>query len=454
LKLFVTKICLAACLVLGWAWLGDAAPPAAAPAEKPPEETPAKSGRGRILDFDKGFRNLYGLASGGEEAEVGSDSVIYWDNGLVIESWVRGRFKFIAGFWCGYDLGYMDPDSKVKAAYPDTGSSGGEFRRFRIYFKGHFLNLIQYRFQVDITGDAEDRVDLWAGLKNIPEGGYIRLGYQKEPFSLEYMTSSQNNTFMERSLADALAPGRNWGLQFMTPLWDRRLTLAAGFASESDSFTDSLSGARDFTTRVTGLAWYENQGAELLHLGLNYSYRPTDSTVNYSSRPESYLATSRLVNTGDFQADQTHNLGLEAVWLRGPLSVQGEIITSFANAEDGQKTFGGFYLQGSYFLTGEQRPYNRNLANFGRVRPKQEFDLRGDGWGAWETAARISYLDLNSGSVHGGREFNLTLGLNWYWSRHIRVMLNYVRASVMDQPTLEGGDGIFQCLQTRLQFYF
>lgn len=439
---------------MGWAWPGGAAPATAAPAEKPPEEAPAKAERGRTLDFNKGFRNLFGLASSGDETEVGSDSVIYWDNGLVIESWVRGRFKFIAGFWCGYDLGYMSPGSKVEAAYPDIGSSGGEFRRFRVYFKGHFLNLIQYRFQVDITGDAEDRVDLWAGLKNIPEGGFIRLGYQKEPFSLEFMTSSQNNTFMERSLADALVPRRNWGLQFMTPLFDRRLTVAAGLATEGESFSDSFGGARDFTTRVTGLAWYENQGAELLHLGLNYSYRPADSTVNYSSRPESYLATSRLVNTGDFLADQFHNLGLEAVWLRGPLSVQGEVITSVAEAEDGQKIFSGFYLQSSYFLTGEHRPYNRNLANFGRVLPTKEFELGGEGWGAWETAARISYLDLNSGSVHGGRELNLTLGLNWYWSRHIRVMLNYVHALVIDQPTLEGGDGVFQCLQTRLQFYF
>lgn len=443
-----------------WAWPWAAGPVAAStPAEKPKSqqsEAPApKAKRERIVDFDKGLRNLFGLASDGGAARVGTDSFLYWDNGLIIQSLVRDRFKVNLGFWCGYDLGYMAPGSGVKSAYPDTGNSGGEFRRFRVYIKGHFLNLIQYKFQWDITGDADDRVDLWAGLKDFPKDGYLRLGYQKEPFSLEYMTSSQNNTFMERSLVNALVPGRNWGVQFMMPLFESRMTVGAGFSSPGNSFSDSFGGARDFTTRITGLAWYENQNAELLHLGLNYSYRPGNSPLKYDSRPESYLATDRLVSTGEFEFNRANNLGVEAAWQRGPLSAQGEIITSLVDTQDGGKTFTGFYLQGSYFLTGEQRPYNRALANFGRIVPRKEFDTgSGGGWGAWETAARVSYLDLDSGGIHGGRETNLTVGLNWYLSQHLRLMVNYVYASVMDQPNLEGGSGVFQCLQTRLQFYF
>jgi len=453
---------LTSCILVLCIWTWDAGPACAAftTPERPHEQqkqdrTPAGAERERVLDFDKGLRNLFGLASDGGAANVGTDSFIYWDNGLIIQSLARDRFKVIMGFWCDYDLGYMDPGSGVKSAYPDTDNSGGEFRRFRAYVKGHFLNLIQYKFQWDLTGDADDRVDLWAGLKDFPKDGYFRLGYQKEPFSLEYMTSSQNDTFMERSLADALAPGRNWGVQFMTPLFERRLTVAAGFSSPGESFTDSFSGARDFTTRVTGLAWYENQGAELLHLGLSYSYRPGNGLLKYDSRPESYLATDRLVSTGEFEFNRANNLGVEAAWQRGSLSLQGEIITSLVDTQDGGKTFTGFYLQGSYFLTGEQRPYNRALANFGRIVPRDEFDRgSGSGWGAWETAARVSYLDLDSGGIHGGREANLTVGLNWYLSQHLRIMVNYVYASVMDQPNLEGGSGVFQCLQTRLQFYF
>ena len=53
----------------------------------------------------------------------------------------------------------------------------------------------------------------------------------------------------------------------------------------------------------------------------------------------------------------------------------------------------GFYVQGSYLLTGEHRPYNRALGIFSGIRPKRNF-LEDGGWGAWELAARYSYLDL------------------------------------------------------------
>ena len=58
----------------------------------------------------------------------------------------------------------------------------------------------------------------------------------------------------------------------------------------------------------------------------------------------------------------------------------------------------------SYFLTGENRPYNRKMGVFDRVKPYEDFfRVRtcdgnvGTGHGAWELAYRFSYIDMLDG---------------------------------------------------------
>ena len=79
----------------------------------------------------------------------------------------------------------------------------------------------------------------------------------------------------------------------------------------------------------------------------------------------------------------------------GPASFQSEYIhNSVHQPNGGDASFGSFYLQGSYFLTGEQRPYRDSGGHFNRVKPLHNLGDR-NGWGAWEIALRYSQLDLN-----------------------------------------------------------
>ena len=157
------------------------------------------------------------------------------------------------------------------------------------------------------------------------------------------------------------------------------------------------------------------------------------------------------IDTGDLGADRAIVAGVEGAWVRNSFSLQGEYFHSSVLAGDrGSVDFSGFYLFGSWFLTGETRPYNKAKGVFGRVQPNRDFSLRKGGKGAWEGALRLSRLDLSSGAVRGGRMTNASGALNWYWSRNLVLRFNYVFSHVDESEN----PGNVHILQTRLQYFF
>ena len=112
--------------------------------------------------------------------------------------------------------------------------------------------------------------------------------------------------------------------------------------------------------------------------------------------------------------------------------------------------FDGYYLYASFFLTGEHRPYQKSSGTFTRLKPKNNFSMSGQGWGAWEVVARYSSLDLNDNGIDGGQLDDYTVGINWYLNPQVRAMFNYVYAN-SDGGALDGDAHIFQ---SRIQYDF
>ena len=199
----------------------------------------------------------------------------------------------------------------------------------------------------------------------------------------------------------------------------------------------------------------------LLHLGLGYSHRfPSGSNqdidLKYATRPETYLTSTTFVNTGQFSVTRVDLFNLERAAVFGPLSYQAEVIYSLpGGAPEGTHHFWGGYVYGSFLLTGEHRPYKKSEGVFSQIKPKHDFcPLKGT-WGAWELAARYSYIDLNDKNIQGGKEGNLTLGLNGYLNSYLQVMFNYIRVRVDNSstsPPVNGGNA--DIFQTRFQVAF
>ena len=201
--------------------------------------------------------------------------------------------------------------------------------------------------------------------------------------------------------------------------------------------------------RVTWLPYYDepSNGRYLVHTGAGILYtKDQDHSVRFRARPQIHEGP-RLIDSGAIAADSytTGNLEFATVW--GQFTLQSEGFLSNVNrTTGGAANAWGAYAHVSYFLTGENRIYERfgqHGAQFGRNAPfNNVFAVPGCcSFGAWEAKARWSYLDLSNfndvvGGVKVGGVYNdLTVGMNWYWSDRTRVMFDWIHPVTNGQTT-------------------
>ncbi len=366
--------------------------------------------------------------SGAKQAD--DDFRVYWKKGLLFKS-ADDSIAIKLGGRIQADFAWMGEGKTVKERL-GTLDAPAEFRRLRLYIDGSVYENYVYKMQVDFAGGEVGFRDVYVGMKNVPYLGLVRIGQFTEPFSLEDMSSSNDITFLERSLPYALSLHRNTGIGFNSTFLDERVTFSAAAFYNANNYALPTSNAGNAAVRMTGLPYYEENGARLAHLGVAYALRnPTEEggDFRYYSEPEVHLAPN-FVDTSAFSGRYANIVGLESLLIHGPFSVQGEFIQSFVSRKGYSSAgyFEGLYVYTSYILTGEHRKYNRDMANVSGVTPRENFSIKKWTPGALEIAARYSYLDFNSTDVKGGALSDITIGFNWYLNPNMKIMTNYVHA--------------------------
>lgn len=389
-----------------------------------------------------------GLVSGGTADDM--DFGAYWGNTLKLDT-SNKSIRLAIGGRIMNDWTFATQDSDVEANIGDL-NDGTEFRRARIYIKGQLYDNVIFKAQYDFAGGDVDFKDVYIGLKDLPFVQNLRVGHFKEPFGLEQLTSSRFLTFAERSLADVFAPSRNTGIMLHGTAADKRVTWAAGLFRETNGYGDLATpedGQYNVTARVTGLPYFEDD-SHLLHLGMAVSFRnPNGDSIRYRQRPEAHYAP-RFVDTSTIMAESAIVLGFEAALVLGAFSAQTEVMWSNVDSSSSDDPdFVGFYIQGSYFITGESRAYSRSKGVFGRIVPNHNFGSE-EGCGAWELALRYSNLDLEDELVFGGELQSITAGVNWYLNPNTKFAFNYIWADVDDV----WGDGNAHLFVVRFQVDF
>jgi len=373
------------------------------------------------------------LFSGALWAQDGPDPLGFnakWNNALELKS-NDGSASLKVGGRIMLDNAFFSDDSAAE--------DGTEFRRTRLMLSGK-VNDFEWKTQYDFAshkgGIGPAFKDVYVGLGGVPYAGALRAGHFKEPFGLEELTSSKYITFMERSLTSAFAPSRNVGVMAHRALEGG--TLAYGvFRTTNDLGFNTGDGDYSVTGRYTRAI--NTEGGSLIHLGGALSSRSTNS-LSLNPRASAHLGPKVATgNPGDLAGtvagvDGEFRYGVEAAWVKGSLSLQGEFMGSSVSATN-NATYTGWYLMGSYFLTGESRPYDSKKGIFKRVKPAREFAW-GESWGATELAVRygsINYEDFTDGA----HLEDLTVGLNIYHNPVFRTMFNYVYSD-MTGGTREG----------------
>lgn len=361
----------------------------------------------------------------------------------------NGDFKFQVGGRIMADAAFYSEDNVDL-----DGENGTEIRRGRLFVKGTMYNVWDWKAQYDFASSDEIK-DLYLRYTGW-EPARITVGNFKQPASLEELTSSKYITFMERSLPNAFATGRRIGV--MADHMRDNYTLAASVYGQ-DANDNSSSGDEGFGFGGRATWAPVNTEGQVIHLGGWGAWEEAQDdeadNIRFRARPESHITSTRLVNTGQLDADSKTSYGFEAAGVMGPFSLQGEYMTSSvdSNGAGSDPDFSGWYVYGSYFLTGESRPYKKGA--FSRVKPHSVVGK--GGYGAWELALRYSSLDLEDGSVTGGESDNLTVGVNWYATPYVRFMANYVRAEsdpFSSEITTPQDDDELDIFQVRAQIDF
>jgi phosphate-selective porin OprO and OprP len=330
-----------------------------------------------------------------------------------------------------------------------------EFRRVRLVADGTGYGVYDFRLQMTLEPESvaeqisatPEVKDAYFTLNEIPGVGRFRIGNFFVPFSLEQVTNDTNNVFLERSIPTQgiYAADREVGVAFYNATEDRRVTWTTGmfFDSVAESIKERIDDNQGYrlSGRVTALPYYDepSNGRYLVHVGAGVLHtQDQDERVRFRARPQ-VREGPRLIDSGVLNADSytTGNLEFATVW--GPVTLQSEaFLSTVALNTAGAATTNGAYAHLSWFLTGENRifdPFGQHGAQFARNVPYSNFFLvpGGVGTGGVELKARMSYLDLRE--LDRGTYHDVTVGVNWYWSDRVRVMLDYIHPMTSQNTT-------------------
>ena len=361
------------------------------------------------------------------------------------------------------------PDSSAGVNTIENGDPGMDpenrllYRRIRFGVAGDVPpGNMSYRVEIEFSGqDGSQFRDAWIGWDDLTFFNTLRIGNQKRPYGWEHLNSSNFMVFLERPfVVEAFnEDSRRFGIVSYGVSDNEQYNWRYGVYNLPEvQSAGSIIGDRlqpEIAGRLANTWWYDEStnGRGYAHLGISgtvaFPYGDAPNNMNqvnqarFQTRPEGRSSNDWL-DTGLLNGADTYEiLGLESVFNVGPFQCAGEWMNLWVQGStvgDDHLWLHGGYMYFSYFLTGEHIPWNRSLGVIGRVEPHEDFiceetcrGRRRPGWGAWQTAVRLSYADFNDDELYGGMGQSLTLGLNWYWNANARLQFNYIFGRIDDR---------------------
>ena len=347
-----------------------------------------------------------------------------------------GRFEFKLGGRFHIDAYAFDGCSVGGVDCADGTTLGGMFLR-----RGYLTStgkLYGWKFKHEFDPAASSSAqstwrEAWVSTEVL--GGEIMIGQFKPFRSMEELTSSNDILIMERpySTASSLYGGRQFqlGVGYKLP-FSMGMWALSGYNLKAIGGT--VTDGMGVSTRLTFLP-IESEGANV-HLGLVYgvdNFGRTGTGLPATGGPSAAsiagrtsgtqvtgLSSTSLGATAPGESQTTYSAEVAASF--GPGFVQAEYANSTLGQASGVSDMDvtSYYVQGSFFLTGESKPYKKDRGTFGSPKPIGEA-------GAFEATGRYDLIESpdKTGTTGKPEVTQITLGVNWYLNPNVRLMLNY-----------------------------
>jgi len=371
--------------------------------------------------------------------------------------------------------------SGIDAAHARQLKDGTLFRRARLGADGTAFKDFDYRILLDFGGagveNAGQLYEGWVqytGLKPLK----VRLGAFSPSLGLEDQGSTNGMPFLERpgpsDTARALAGGDTRTAIQLFANGDHWFAAGAvtgrtigvintGTASATaQTYSDQLG----LTGRIAfqpfhGYDWLIQTGVHgsyVVHPANTAGPGATGATslasygVRLNDTPELRVDGTKFIDTGTINARHADTIGLELAAQKRNLFLQAEYESFNVERSDAGVSnphFYGWYVEGTWILTGEARKFNAGTAAFDAPPVDHPFKLHGGGWGAWEFGLRYSEMNLNyragdagtalatttvggsiTDGIRGGDQKIWTVGLNWYLNPIFRLMFDYEHVTI------------------------
>ena len=360
-------------------------------------------------------------------------------------------------------------------------NSGTVFRRARLGIEGKVFRDFTYNLITEFGGSGTEDTgriyEMWVQYNGVP-GLAVRAGAFEPQNGLGSNVSTSNMMMLERPAVAEISRNIAGGdtrtaiqvMRFGEFGGDTSLggsyTIAAAFTGSPPSSVNSAGGfatqsfdeQRSLTGRIV-VAPTPNPDT-LIHLGVNGSYviTPADGSgpdatgvlpagaqpIQFRDRPELRVDSTRLIDTGSIDAAHAWHYGVELGFQYQSFTIQGEYINfgiDRRNSVLANPRFNGWYIEGSWVLTGEKRRYNTGNSVFDAPPSNNPWQPGSGGYGAFEIVARYSTVDLNyreglpgtaqaADGIRGGEQTVASVGVNWYVNSNLRFMLDYLHVDV------------------------
>ena len=319
----------------------------------------------------------------------------------------------------------------------------------RLGVSGKFLDKWDYKVEICFDKKAISFRDVFVKYNfnktHHIQFGNVFMGYGMKPLGLAYKfidDATVDNTFCS---------SRKMGIVYL--LTTDPFNFNGGVYSDGN--IDNGNSKFDQGVNLSAKAIYRPiiNETTVLHFGAATLYTNSPNTASYNGVvPETFTTEGKTTFKSRTFGKETLDAEGKTVYIGKHYSrYEGEMIfihkkfmfeTHYQGASyeptnsDDRYHVGGALAQASFLLIGAQQNYNKTTGLCQNASPR-----------SLELLARYDYLDLND----GGHQQDVTVGLNYFFSKHFNMKLNY---AYTDTDLLPAGGRCYNAVQVRAQFSF